>query len=165
MAVSIRFRRMGSRKRPFYRLVATDSRSRRDGPFVEILGYYDPLRKPFYFEVDEGKVFTWLMRGAKVSDTAGSLLDRAGVMEKWKSFKSGSVDEATLMASAVKVSAGAEASDMTTRVVPPVAKAKAHEEAKPAMETRAGVGGQPGIESEGEATTSEGEPSAGTEQE
>ena len=60
MAVKLRMRRMGSRKRPFYRLVAADSRFQRDGRFLEILGYYDPMEKPSTFKVDRDKVINWL---------------------------------------------------------------------------------------------------------
>ena len=81
--VKIRLRRMGSAKTPFYRIVAADSRRAVSGSFIEILGYYDPLRKPLEMKVDEGKVFKWLGNGAQLSDTMRSLLRKSGTMAKW----------------------------------------------------------------------------------
>ncbi len=81
MAVKLRFRRMGSRKRPFYRLVAADSRFQRDGRFLEILGYYDPMEDPYKFQVDREKVLSWLSKGAQMSKTAESLLRKEGIVQ------------------------------------------------------------------------------------
>lgn len=81
--VKIRLRRMGSAKTPFYRIVAADVRKARGGSFIEILGYYDPLRKPLELKVDEEKVFKWLGHGAQLTDTMKSLLRKSGTMEKW----------------------------------------------------------------------------------
>jgi len=72
---------MGSHKRPFYRLVAADTRYQRDGRFLEILGYYDPKKIPFQFVVDREKVMMWLQRGALLSPTAESLLRKEGIMQ------------------------------------------------------------------------------------
>jgi small subunit ribosomal protein S16 len=77
--VKIRLTRMGAHKRPFYRLVVTDSRVRRDGPFIEILGTYDPLKEPSEVKVDLEKARTWLQRGAQPTDTARKLMQRAGL--------------------------------------------------------------------------------------
>ncbi len=81
--VKIRLRRMGAKKRPFYRLVVADSRSPRDGRFIEQLGYYDPLAEPATIKIDEHKVARWLAQGAQPSDAARSLLQREGVLERY----------------------------------------------------------------------------------
>jgi len=80
MAVVIRMMRAGAKKRPFYRVVVADSRRQRDGRFVEILGYYDPLAKPFAFKIDEEKVKGWIAQGAQPSEQAASLLRRHGII-------------------------------------------------------------------------------------
>jgi small subunit ribosomal protein S16 len=80
--VKIRLKRMGARKRPFYRLVVADARSPRDGRFIEQLGYYDPLTDPATVKIDEVKVVNWLNRGAQPSDPARILLKREGVMDR-----------------------------------------------------------------------------------
>jgi len=67
--VRIRLMRFGRKKRPFYRVIAADSRAPRDGKFLDILGYYDPLKEPFEFKVDEEKVKKWLERGAEPTET------------------------------------------------------------------------------------------------
>ncbi len=79
MSVVIRMKRSGAKKRPFYRIVVADSRRQRDGRFVEILGYYDPIVKPFAVKMDEEKVKGWLGRGAQPSEQVASLLRRAGI--------------------------------------------------------------------------------------
>ncbi len=72
--VKIRLTRIGSKKRPFYRIVAADSRSPRDGKFLEILGYYDPRRKPHVLEVNTDRVQDWLQKGAQTSERVGKLI-------------------------------------------------------------------------------------------
>ncbi|AEH22808.1 30S ribosomal protein S16 [Thermodesulfobacterium geofontis OPF15] len=79
MPVRIRLMRFGRKKRPFYRVVAADSRAPRDGKFLDILGYYDPLKEPFEFKVDEEKVKKWLERGAEPTETVRALLKRIGI--------------------------------------------------------------------------------------
>jgi len=80
MAVVIRMMRAGAKKRPFYRIVVADSRRQRDGRFVEILGYYDPLVKPFAVKMNEEKVKGWIAQGAQPSEQAASLFRRAGLL-------------------------------------------------------------------------------------
>jgi len=80
MAVVIRMMRAGAKKRPFYRIVVADSRRQRDGRFVEILGYYDPMVKPFAVKMDEEKVKGWIAQGAQPSTQAASLFRRAGII-------------------------------------------------------------------------------------
>ncbi|MDR0360170.1 MAG: 30S ribosomal protein S16 [bacterium] len=81
--VKIRLRRMGAKRRPFYRLVVADSRSPRDGRFIEQLGYYDPLTEPATVKIDEDKVAQWLTRGAQPSDSARTLLKQQGVLDRY----------------------------------------------------------------------------------
>jgi small subunit ribosomal protein S16 len=76
MAVTIRLTRAGGRKIPFYRVVAADTRSPRDGRFIEQLGVYDPLRDPVEFRVDEQRLQHWLKHGALPSQTVSELLKR-----------------------------------------------------------------------------------------
>ena len=85
--VKIRLRRMGAKKRPFYRLVVADARSPRDGRFIEQVGYYDPLTEPATVKIDEDKVLVWLARGAQPSDAARTLLKREGVLERHASSR------------------------------------------------------------------------------
>ena len=80
MAVVIRMMRAGAKKRPFYRIVVADSHRQRDGRFVEILGYYDPMVKPFAVKMDEDKVKSWIGQGAQPSTQAASLFRRAGII-------------------------------------------------------------------------------------
>ncbi|MGK0188829.1 MAG: small subunit ribosomal protein S16 [Verrucomicrobiales bacterium] len=83
MAVALRLKREGSKDRPFYRLVATDSRARRDGRFIESLGTYDPMSKaePNH-ELDLGRVDYWISQGAQPSDTVASLVKKVRKTEK-----------------------------------------------------------------------------------
>jgi small subunit ribosomal protein S16 len=74
---------MGAKRRPFYRLVVADSRSPRDGRFIEQLGYYDPLTEPATVKIDEDKVAQWLSRGAQPSESARTLLKQQGVLERY----------------------------------------------------------------------------------
>jgi small subunit ribosomal protein S16 len=74
--LSIRLRRTGTTKRPYYRVVVADSRSWRDGRFVEVLGHYDPRRDPAVVKIDAERAKHWIARGAQPSDTVRSLLKR-----------------------------------------------------------------------------------------
>jgi small subunit ribosomal protein S16 len=82
MAVKIRLKRMGAMKRPFYRLVVADSRSPRDGRFIEILGYYNPCVEPVELKIDGEKAKLWLSRGAQPTDTASALLKKEGLIAR-----------------------------------------------------------------------------------
>ena len=77
--VKIRLARLGAHKRPFYRVVVADSRARRNGPFIEILGTYDPLKEPSEIKLNMEKAKLWLQRGAQPTDTVKKLMQRAGV--------------------------------------------------------------------------------------
>jgi small subunit ribosomal protein S16 len=80
--VKIRLKRMGAKKRPFYRLVVADSRSPRDGRFIELLGYYDPLPNPAKVQIDADKVREWIGKGARPSDAARALLVEQGILAR-----------------------------------------------------------------------------------
>lgn len=87
MSVKIRMRRMGSKRKPFYRLVVADSRMPLDGRFIEEVGFYNPLSDTDSVKLDEEKVFAWLQKGAQPSDTVRSLLSKAGLMKKYHEAK------------------------------------------------------------------------------
>jgi len=74
--LSIRLRRTGSTKRPYYRVVVADSRAWRDGRFIEVLGHYDPRRDPAVIKIDSDRAKHWIGKGARASDTVRSLLKR-----------------------------------------------------------------------------------------
>lgn len=82
--VKIRLRRVGAKKKPSYRLVVADSRSPRDGAFIEIIGHYNPLTDPETLVIDEEKALHWLRQGAQPTVTAARLLTKAGIIEKTK---------------------------------------------------------------------------------
>ena len=81
MAVKIRLRRMGAKKNPFYRIVVADSRSPRDGRFIEEIGTYDPSTEPSTFKVDEELAKKWLANGAQPTDTVKELLKISGIIK------------------------------------------------------------------------------------
>ena len=78
--VKIRLKRMGMKKKPFYRLVVTDSRNCRDGRFIEEIGYYDPTKEPSVVSIDADKAKQWLANGAQPTDTVRELLKKASVL-------------------------------------------------------------------------------------
>jgi len=82
MATKIRLKRMGAKKAPFYRLVVADTRSPRDGRFVEEIGYYNPTTNPATIEVDREKAQYWLNTGVQMSETVKGIFYRAGILEK-----------------------------------------------------------------------------------
>ena len=87
MAVKLRLKRMGAKKRPFYRVVAADSRSPRDGRFIESIGYYNPLDGEI--KIEEEVALKWLRDGAIPTDTAKDVLSKAGIMTKFHNEKRG----------------------------------------------------------------------------
>lgn len=95
MAVKLRLRRMGRKKRPFYRIVAADSRSPRDGRFIEAIGTYDSLSEPYKVDFKEDRVFYWLENGAQPTKTVKSLLRGQGLWLKWDLKRRGA-DEAKI---------------------------------------------------------------------
>lgn len=85
--VKLRLKRMGASNQPFYRIVAIDSRKKRDGKYIEALGYYDTKTNPSNFKIDFDLAMKWLNLGAKPSDTVRSLFRKAGILEKWHQAK------------------------------------------------------------------------------
>lgn len=83
MAVAIRLRRTGAKKRPFYRIVVADNRTRLGGKYIESLGYYNPI-SPEQLEMDVDRAVDWLKRGARPSETVRSLLVKSGAIQKWR---------------------------------------------------------------------------------
>lgn len=88
MAVKLRLQRFGSKKRPYYRVVATDSRNPRDGRFIEIIGIYHPIENS-HLKIDEEKALAWLNKGAQPTDTVKSLFRKLGINEKYEKQKTG----------------------------------------------------------------------------
>ena len=87
MAVKIRLTRMGAKKRPMYRIVASDSRRPRDGEYLELIGTYNPVATPADVKIDEEKALKWLSTGAIPSDTVRSIFSKAGIMTKFAESK------------------------------------------------------------------------------
>ncbi len=81
MAVKMRLRRMGAKKAPFYRVIVADSRSPRDGRFIEEIGYYNPLTTPAEIKIDAEKAKKWLGNGAQPTETVKSLLKKSGIVD------------------------------------------------------------------------------------
>lgn len=87
--VRIRLRRMGGKKKPYYRVVAADARSPRDGRFIETLGRYDPRQEPSLIELDEERILDWLRKGAQPTDQVRKLMEIKGIWQKFQEEKSG----------------------------------------------------------------------------
>ena len=87
MSVKIRLKRMGAKKRPFYRVVIADSRSPRDGRFIETVGTYNPIAQPAEITLDEDKILAWLNNGAQPSETVRNLLSHAGILANFAEAK------------------------------------------------------------------------------
>ncbi|MCC6550080.1 MAG: 30S ribosomal protein S16 [Ignavibacteriaceae bacterium] len=94
MAVKLRLRRMGKKRQPYYKLVAADSRSPRDGKFLEAVGIYNPMTQPHQLEISEDAAIKWLQNGAQPTDTVKSLLSQKGIMLKYDLLKRGLTPEA-----------------------------------------------------------------------
>ena len=89
MAVKMRLKRMGAKKAPFYRVVVADSRSPRDGKFIELIGTYNPLVTPAEIKINEELALEWLNKGAIPTDTVKNILSKAGIMTKYHESKQG----------------------------------------------------------------------------
>ena len=87
MAVKLRLKRMGSKAKPFYRIVAADSRSPREGRFLEVVGTYNPVKGQEVVTVNEEKAMYWLSNGAIPTDTVRSILSKQGIMKKFTESK------------------------------------------------------------------------------
>ena len=95
MATKIRLKRIGRRNRPFYRMVAMDSRNRRDGAAIEELGWYNPIDADHSYDLKGERILHWLKEGAEPSEAAHKLLRRAGIAHRWHLIKQG-LDEAQI---------------------------------------------------------------------
>ena len=87
MAVKLRLKRGGAKQRPFYRIVATDSRNPRDGRFIEVIGTYNPVPAEYELKIDEEKALYWLNNGAQPTDTVKSLFTTKGIIKKYTESK------------------------------------------------------------------------------
>lgn len=87
MAVKLRLKRMGAKQKPFYRIVAADARSPRDGRFIETVGTYNPVAQPAEIKIDKELALKWLNNGAQPTDTVASLLRKEGIMKEYKDSK------------------------------------------------------------------------------
>ena len=87
MAVKLRLKRMGSKQKPFYRIVAADARSPRDGRFIETVGTYNPIKGEDQVTINEELAIKWLKNGAQPTDTVKNILSHAGVMKKYAESK------------------------------------------------------------------------------
>ena len=87
MAVKMRLKRMGAKKRPFYRLVVADSRSPRDGRFIEEVGYYNPVQEPAVIKVDKELALKWLNNGATPTYTVRDILSKEGILKEFHEAK------------------------------------------------------------------------------
>lgn len=85
--VKLRLKRMGAKKAPFYRIVAADSRSPRDGRDIEVIGTYNPTKNPEIVTIDEEKAIKWLNNGAVPSDTVRTILSKHGIIKKYQDAK------------------------------------------------------------------------------
>lgn len=89
MSVKIRLQRRGTTNTPFYRIVVADSRKRRDGRYIEELGFYDPLKQPAVVKVDRAGAFRWMRNGAILSDTVERIFSKVGILSDWQKLKKG----------------------------------------------------------------------------
>lgn len=110
--VRLRLRRVGSKRQPSYRLVAADSETPRDGRFLEVVGHYNPRTEPATIKLDEARIYDWLGRGAKPTDSVGQLFRTAGLTDRFARFKAGEPIE-TLLAEAEAAEAARTGSPKT----------------------------------------------------
>jgi len=94
--VRIRLRRVGFRNQPSYRIVVADKESPRDGRFLEIVGWYNPRSDPSSLEIEEDKVYQWLNKGAKPSESVNSLFKQSGLLNRYERLKKGENVESLL---------------------------------------------------------------------
>ena len=141
MATRIRLRRMGAKKRPYYRVVVADQRSPRDGRFIENIGRYQPLEDPSLIEIDEDRALHWLRTGAQPSEQVQNLMTKVGIWEKFaaerpsaakvnsKDKKTREPRTETVKGSKKAQARAAEAAPAPADVVPTETSAEATEEA------------------------------------
>ncbi len=148
MSVKIRLRRMGTKGKPFYRVVVADSRTARDGRFIETIGTYDPRTDPATIKIDEERALLWMGRGAQATDTTQALLKKQGLVDKFLASKGTAAAPATTPAEPEveeKKPAPRKRKATTTAAEQTAAEAPAEE---PAAETEAAAEEQPKEEQE-----------------
>ncbi len=136
MAVHIRLTRMGTKKRPFYRIVAADSRAPRNGRYLEILGTYNPITKPAVINLFEDRCSKWLNEGAQPSNTVSSLLTQVGFTEKYLRAKKGEDVSGVILKTTIK-ERKKKTRQMKKAALVQAEAAKAAEEAKAAEAAKA----------------------------
>jgi len=112
--VRLRFRRVGGKGQPSYRLVAADKESPRDGKFLEVVGFYNPRTEPATITLKEDRIYDWLNKGAQLSDSARQVLQSAGCLDRYERFKQGE-DLETLLAEAKAAEAARNINPKTQR--------------------------------------------------
>lgn len=128
--VKIRLRRTGTKKKPSYRVVVTDSRMPRDGRFIEIIGHYNPRTEPVTVQIHEDRALHWLSVGAQPTDTVNTLLKNLGTLERFARLKAGE-DMEKLLAEAQKTRQKNQAqADESEKKAVPVADAESASEAE-----------------------------------
>jgi small subunit ribosomal protein S16 len=130
LSVKLRLMRMGNVNRPYYRVVAIDSRMRRDGRSIETLGSYDPLKRPANVTLKEEPILSWLDRGAEPSPTVRELLRQRGILLKWELMRKG-------------VSAAEATQRVAATLDKQVVKPKRQRQSKKAQAKAAAAGGAP----------------------
>jgi small subunit ribosomal protein S16 len=112
MSVKIRLKRMGAKKKPFYRVVVADSRAPRDGKFIEELGYYNPMKEPAEIKIDAEKAQKWLANGAQPTDTVRNLPKKANIVKPAAEAAPAEAEAAEVEAAEVVDAAGAEEAEV-----------------------------------------------------
>ena len=112
--VRIRFRRIGMKGQPSYRIVAADKESPRDGRFLEILGFYNPRTEPTTLTVKEDRIFHWMKNGARPTESVEQVFKTAGVLDRWERFKKGESVE-TLVKEAAEAETARGATNKTSK--------------------------------------------------
>ena len=145
MAVKIRLLRMGAKKKPFYRVVVADSRTKRDGKYIELVGTYNPVTDPAEIKLNEEVAIKWLSEGAIPTDTVKSLFNKAGINEKFHNLKSGKketkkeVKKQAPKPSTAKAEVKKPAPKKTTETKTPAPKKAAEEKTAPKKVTKPAV--------------------------
>lgn len=135
--VRIRLRRVGAKNQPSYRIVAADKESPRDGRFLEILGFYNPLTEPATLNIKEDRVYEWLSNGAQPSESVRQLFRGAGLLERFERYKAGESLE-ILMEEAAAAEESRTGSPKTRRPAPSQSTKKSKQperEQEPELET------------------------------
>lgn len=143
MPIKIRLRRMGAKKRPFYRIVVADSRMPRDGRFIEEVGYYNSLVEPMVVNLKEERIYLWLERGAQPTETVKSLLKKVGLWAKWVVKKGGGdISEMEIASQAPGRKKGKRKREETPPAVAEAEPATPSEEEKPVEQTEEETSGK-----------------------